>query len=96
MPAVSLAGGVLEREGIDALAHVHCLLLVGLARLQRSVHCLEECRGREFICQVTHECQPEMAMFREVTRVLTVLQRHLWLVKSGLMMLMTVDAVSVV
>lgn len=51
VPAIGLTGGVLQGEGVDALAHIDGFLLVGLAGLERAVHGIEEGRGRELIWQ---------------------------------------------
>lgn len=51
VPALGLAGRVLQREGEDGVAQLQGLLAVRLARGQDAVDGVEGGRGRELVCE---------------------------------------------
>jgi hypothetical protein len=62
VPAVCLAGSVLEREGVDPIALLDGVLLVGFAGVERIVDGLEGNRGWELVCYqsqpLSQSCSP--------------------------------------
>ena len=79
VPAVGLAGGVLEGEGEDGVALLQGVLAVGLAGVESGVDRLEGLGGGELVCFAVSDRPSDQARRTSTGSFgprLTVLERH--------------------